>query len=209
MSKILVKKRRDVKVGECYRFVNNGSFKRSGVTVLREATVLCDDRDHRETARALYRRGIHNTWWQSSYDYVNRFPTALLSTGKLKGMQRAVATAVYQHGPGTSAEILQLSGGLDRNRNLARARFTELRDAGILREDGARRCNVTGRTAIVWVFDPGAPTKKKATARETIAKLHERLAFFETIARTIVDEYDDVKSISESNVDVLRRKLAP
>ena len=34
-----------------------------------------------------------------------------------------------------------------------------------------------------------------------------RLAWFESVCRTIVEEHDDVKAISANNVEILRKKL--
>jgi predicted ArsR family transcriptional regulator len=75
----------------------------------------------------------------------------LVSSGALRGQLAVVARAVAEHGPGTATEIL-VAAGLDRNRNLARARLVELRERGTVAERGARECAVTGRRAAVYAF---------------------------------------------------------
>lgn len=74
-----------------------------------------------------------------------------LENGRIKGNAQRVALAFAEHGPGTSAEILN-TAKLDRNRNLMRARITELADLGVLQADGERACKITGKRCIVWRF---------------------------------------------------------
>lgn len=58
------------------------------------------------------------------------------------------------------------------NRNLGRARFTELADMGLIEEVERRPCNVTGRRAIVWSFvvGPPRPREKSSKAMELAQK---------------------------------------
>lgn len=69
--------------------------------------------------------------------------------GVLKGHRLEVYEAFERFGPGTAAEVLTRAA-LHGNLNLARARVTELGDAGLLVESDARKCSKTGRRAIVW-----------------------------------------------------------
>ena len=85
---------------------------------------------------------------------MNRSTSALTYTdletrGVLKGQRYEVLQAFYRYGPGTAAEILK-SAGLDANRNLTRARVSELSNAGRLVKVGERLCKVTGKLAIEW-----------------------------------------------------------
>lgn len=79
--------------------------------------------------------------------------------GVLKGQRLEVLRAFQRFGPGTSAEVLR-AAALDQNRNLARARVTELADSGLLTEQDSRHCNVTGRRAIVWSAQVGEPRER-------------------------------------------------
>lgn len=90
---------------------------------------------------------------------MNRSTSALTYTdletrGVLRGQRYEVLQAFYQCGAGTAAEVLK-RGGLDANRNLMRARVSELANAGRLVNIGERTCMVTGKQAIVW-----APLKR-------------------------------------------------
>lgn len=71
------------------------------------------------------------------------------AAGNIKASRSKVLQAFKDIGPGTSAEVLSIAG-LDINRNLMRARVTELADSGHLVEETPRMCTVTGRTSIVW-----------------------------------------------------------
>lgn len=109
------------------------------------------------------------------------------ANGKLNGKRYEVALAFTTYGPGTSAEVLQ-AAGLDRNRNLARARVTELANAGMLKEIETRRCTVTKRQAIVWSFEKcekRTPVSAKMLAEEKRELAHALLdAAALTLGRT-------------------------
>lgn len=93
-------------------------------------------------------------------------------SGKLNGKRFEVARAFEQYGPGTSAEVLRMAR-LDANRNLMRARVTELADLGWLKELPARKCGVTGKKAIVWSFERTEPRKNTGKINATKDELAE------------------------------------
>lgn len=74
-------------------------------------------------------------------------------SGRLLRKRDIVERAFREHGPGTSAEVL-VRAKLDTNRNLMRARVTELEDDGALRVVSEHVCTVTGRRARVLEFVP-------------------------------------------------------
>lgn len=76
---------------------------------------------------------------------------AMVASGALLGKQAQVLEAVIEHGPATSGEIIE-AGKLGHNKNLVRARFTELVNRGLIRETGQRVCKITGRTGLVWEY---------------------------------------------------------
>ena len=81
----------------------------------------------------------------AAYDY-------LVANEVLPQRRREVYELLYRYGPGTSAEIIrhQLEGRQVVALTQSRARFTELRDMGVVRELGEVVCRVTGFTAILW-----------------------------------------------------------
>ena len=97
----------------------------------------------------------------------------LVESGVLRGKQAAILWLVVTHGPGTAAEILHRSSH-DGNRNLARARFTELAAKGLISEVDRRQCRITGRVALVW--EATDRTKPLDARKARISKL-------ETLAR--------------------------
>lgn len=74
----------------------------------------------------------------------------LVESGQLKGHQATILKAVIGGPNRTSGEICAALG-LD-NVNKWRARFSELAARGLIIENGQRVCDVTGRTALVWIF---------------------------------------------------------
>ena len=84
----------------------------------------------------------------TSIDAYNR----LKSSGALSRKRWHVYELIYEYGPGTSAEILEHwirfhpEGVLTQSR----ARFTELRDLGLVHELGTVVCRMTGHSAILW-----------------------------------------------------------
>jgi len=88
---------------------------------------------------------------------------------------------VWHRGPGTSAEILEEDIRTHPQRALtqSRARFTELRDMGLIAELGIVTCRVTGNRAILYDVTGRAeplplPRKRKrdSTKRQLLEEAH-------------------------------------
>ncbi len=73
----------------------------------------------------------------------------LVDGGVLSQRRAEVYSAVYNNGPATGSEICEVLTGQSSAYGIG-PRFTELRDMGLLREMGERKCKVTGQTVIVW-----------------------------------------------------------
>ncbi len=100
----------------------------------------------------------------------------LRDSGVLSERRWEVYELVYLHGPATSAELLERRIRGMRALTQSRARFTELRDMGLLRELEPRTCKVTGHRAIVWeVTDESEPRPIKRDKGPTKAELQERI----------------------------------
>ena len=87
---------------------------------------------------------------------------------------------VAVHGPMTANEafnVLKDQMGSDfRFDSNTRARFTEMRDLGVIEEAPARECKITGRECIVWKLTGRAPVKvQRKTARQRIAELEDQI----------------------------------
>lgn len=91
------------------------------------------------------------------------------ASGLLSRLRFSVYEAIWLFGPGTSAEIIlaardaRKAGGLpvrDADQlTQSRARFTELRERGVIHELPARPCGITGHKAIVWEVSAALPHK--------------------------------------------------
>ena len=82
------------------------------------------------------------------------------SNGLLGKMQFEVYHAVYNFGPCTSAEAyVHMNKSALTPITQSRARFTELRNKGVLKELGMRDCTVTGQHVIVWEVTKELPKK--------------------------------------------------
>ena len=100
----------------------------------------------------------------------------ITDNGLLSRRRLEVYRALFKHGPGTSAEIIDRAGMNQNNKapNQSRARFTELREWGVALEVGVRECTITGKKAIVWDVTPYLPVKppsKKPKKQEILAKI--------------------------------------
>jgi hypothetical protein len=126
---------------------------------------------------------------------MNVQPTSALAfrqaeeSGQLNGKRYEVGKAFTTFGPGTSAEVLK-AAKLDKNRNLMRARVTELADLGWLKQIGARKCNVTGRKAIVWAFERTEPRKNTKAPSTTKTELADYVKQLATVAEVYTNEIE-------------------
>lgn len=73
----------------------------------------------------------------------------LMASGSLKGQYAELQKLIVEHDGGTAAEILKGSP-FAKNKNAAMARFTELRERGLIVEGPIRECAVTGRQCLTW-----------------------------------------------------------
>lgn len=109
----------------------------------------------------------------------------LRDSGRVVGDQLKIMTTLVGRGSATSGEVLKTLGVT--NLNAWRARFTELRERGLIREVGTRRCLVGGRICVVWA--PSARDKpleyrpdRKADARTGRAANAELLKLADELA---------------------------
>ena len=111
---------------------------------------------------------------------------SLEESGVLSAGRWEVYQDVFHNGPTTSGEFFARLATKSAIPSQKRARFTELREMGLFKECGVRKCNVTGFSAIEWDVtervSPLARPKRKSlksqlkVANERIAELEELLA---------------------------------
>lgn len=92
----------------------------------------------------------------------------LEQNGTLSEKRWEVYATVYNNGPMTSAEAFSKinEGKSIKSLTQSRARFTELRGMGLLKETGERVCKITGHNVIEWDVTDQLPLKlEKAETR--------------------------------------------
>jgi hypothetical protein len=79
--------------------------------------------------------------------------------GLLSKRRQEVFEVLFKHGPMTSGEAFYIMNVYKPDGALtqSRARFTELRNLGVIKENGTKKCNVTGKCAIVWEVTNNVP----------------------------------------------------
>lgn len=81
--------------------------------------------------------------------------------GLLSKMRWLAYKTVFHHGPMTSAEACAALNQNDKSQapSQLRARFTELRKMGVLKEVGKKPCSITRRKAILWDVTGNLPSE--------------------------------------------------
>lgn len=93
-----------------------------------------------------------------------------------------VYSALFKAGPMTANEVfVHLYGQTGGPKNAASnsaARFSELRDMGVIKEVGVRSCRVTGMNVIEWDVTSRLPVKiqKRETNKQIIVRLEREIA---------------------------------
>jgi len=96
---------------------------------------------------------------QTSIDAYNE----IKAKGLLSKRRMEVYSTLYHHGPLTANEVFKI---LSKNGDAATcaasnsaARFSELREMGVICEVQVRKCSVTGMNVIEWDVTPSLPRK--------------------------------------------------
>jgi hypothetical protein len=90
----------------------------------------------------------------------------IVESGALTPARMKVYGALFEDGPMTGAELdgyLAKSGG----RGHFHKRLSELRDQGVVREVGKRRCTVSGKDALAWDVTDRLPTNQPRKQKST------------------------------------------
>lgn len=110
-----------------------------------------------------------------AYNYIT-------SSGVISERRAQIYAILYKHGPLTAGEALKFveeEFGY-RPYSSTHGRFTELRDMGVVKELGKKKCDMTGREVILWDVTAAFPTKieKMPSNKELVgilSKENERL----------------------------------
>ena len=94
---------------------------------------------------------------QTSIDCYNQ----IKEEGLLSNMRFKVYESILINAPCTSAEVLSTMLSKNSAITSSRARFTELRELGVIYEVQNRKCTITGRTSIEWDLTDRLPVNIK------------------------------------------------
>jgi hypothetical protein len=109
---------------------------------------------------------------------------SLEESGVLSVGRWEVYQDVFHNGPTTSGESLNRLNTKTSIPSQKRARFTELRAMGLLKEIGVRACAVTGFRAIEWDVTERAdplPLPKKKSAKACLKEAEARIEALESL----------------------------
>jgi len=108
---------------------------------------------------------------QTSIDCYNQ----IKNEGLLSKMRFRVYEAVLNNAPCTSAEVLSTMLSKNSAITSSRARFTELREMGVIYEVQNRKCTITGRTSIEWDLTDRLPINIKKSNKTKKHRLDDAL----------------------------------
>ena len=95
--------------------------------------------------------------------------------GLLSKMIFKVYEAILRKAPCTSAEALSTILSKNSAITSSRARFTELRELGVIYEVQNRKCTITSRTSIEWDLTDRLPVKIKRTNKTKKQRVNDTL----------------------------------
>ena len=94
---------------------------------------------------------------QTSIDCYNE----IKEKGLLSNMRFKVYEAILRKAPCTSGEAFATMTTKENQISQSRARFTELRELGVIYEKGEKQCSITGRNVIEWDLTDRLPVSIK------------------------------------------------
>ena len=108
---------------------------------------------------------------QTSIDCYNE----IKEEGLLSTMRFKVYEAILKKAPCTSGEAFAIMTTKENQISQSRARFTELRELGVIYEKGEKQCSITGRTAIEWDLTDRLPVNIKNPNKTKKQRLDDAL----------------------------------
>lgn len=108
---------------------------------------------------------------QTSIDCYNQ----IKQEGLLSKMRFKVYESILNNSPCTSAEALSTMLSKNSAITSSRARFTELRELGVIYEVKNRKCTITGRTSIEWDLTDRLPENVKNTNKTKKQRINDAL----------------------------------
>ena len=111
---------------------------------------------------------------QTSIDCYNE----IKEEGLLSKMRFKVYESILTNAPCTSAEVLSTMLSKNSAITSSRARFTELRELGVIYEVQNRKCTITRRTSIEWDLTDRLPINIKKTNKTKKHRINDAINSF-------------------------------
>ena len=108
---------------------------------------------------------------QTSIDCFNE----IKEQGLLSNMRFKVYEAILKKAPCTSGEAFATMTTKENQISQSRARFTELRELGVIYEKGEKQCTITGRNVIEWDLTDRLPVNIKNPNKTKKQRLDDAL----------------------------------
>lgn len=131
---------------------------------------------------------------QTSIDCYNQ----IKEEGLLSKMRFKVYESILTNAPCTSAEVLSTMLSKNSAITSSRARFTELRELGVIYEVRNRKCTITGRTSIEWDLTDRLPINIKKTNKTKKQKKDVALKSLRNLYKNInSNNIEDWKTLAD------------
>lgn len=117
---------------------------------------------------------------QTSIDCYNQ----IKANGLLSKKRLEVYVAILKKAPCTSSEAMVDNLNSTNVLSQSRARFTELRELGVIYEKGERKCRVTGRNVIEWDLTDRLPKDIKLSTNTKKSRVNDALNALRELYKT-------------------------
>ena len=114
---------------------------------------------------------------QTSIDCYNE----IKANGLLSKKRLQVYVAILKNAPCTSGEAFATMITKENQISQSRARFTELRELGVIYEKGNRKCRVTGKNVIEWDLTDRLPINFKNNNKTKKQRINDAINSFRVL----------------------------
>ena len=120
------------------------------------------------------------------------------SEGLLSKMRLKVYEAILRKAPCTSGEAFATMTTKENQISQSRARFTELRELGVIYEVQNRKCSITGMSVIEWDLTDRLPVNVKNTNKTKKQKINDALnSLRELYKNKDISTNDDWRAVAD------------
>jgi len=130
---------------------------------------------------------------QTSIDCYNQ----IKQEGLLTKRRLEVYEAIFKNAPCTSSEAMINRLNSSNVLSQSRARFTELRELGVIYEKDVRPCRITGRNVIEWDLTDRLPVDIKKSNKTKKHRIEDAINSFRVLYKNKnISTYEDWKMVA-------------